>query len=61
MLVIAGAAPQEDAPAFTLDLAVALARDLVNDGNSASAAAKEAAAQTGFSKGEIYKRLVEEE
>lgn len=60
VLVVGGAAPKEEAPAFTLDLAVALARDLVNDGNSTSAAAKEAAAQTGFSKGEIYKRLVED-
>ncbi len=61
VLVVAGAPAQTDEPAFTLELAVALARDLVSDGNSASAAAREAAAQTGFSKGEIYKRLVEEE
>ena len=60
VLVVAGAPAQTDEPAFTLDLAVALARDLVSDGNSASSAAREAAAQTGFPKGEIYKRLVED-
>ena len=60
VLVVAGAVPVEDEPEFTLEVAVSLARDLIGDGSSASAAAKEAAAQTGFSKGEIYKRLVEE-
>ena len=60
VLVVAGAVPVEHEPELTLEVAVSLARDLIGDGSSASAAAKEAAAQTGFSKGEIYKRLVEE-
>ena len=59
VLVLAGADPADavqDAP--TLDEAVAAAERLMADGMAPSAAAKQAAAGTPFSKGEIYKELV---
>lgn len=43
---------------YTFETAVELARSYVSDGNSASTAAKMAAAETGFKKGEIYKSLL---
>ena len=59
VLVLAGADPADavqDAP--TLAEAVAAAERLMADGMAPSAAAKQAAAGTPFSKGEIYKGLV---
>lgn len=59
VLVLAGADPADavqDAP--TLEEAVAAAERLMADGMAPSAAAKQAAAGTPFSKGEIYKELV---
>ena len=59
VLVLAGADPADtvqDAP--TLEEAVAAAERLMADGMAPSAAAKQAAAGTPFSKGEIYKALV---
>ena len=59
VLVLAGADPADaaqDAP--TLDEAVAAAERLMADGMAPSAAAKQAAAGTPFSKGEIYRALV---
>lgn len=60
VLVIEGA-PQstQDMDRLTLDQAVELARSLMDEGQSASFAAKEAAARTGHKKGEIYKLLFE--
>ena len=59
VLVLAGADPADtvqDAP--TLEEAVAAAERLMADGMAPSAAAKQAAAGTPFSKGEIYKEIV---
>ena len=59
VLVLAGADPADavqDAP--TLEEAVAAAERLMADGMAPSAAAKQAAAGTPFSKGEIYRALV---
>ena len=59
VLVLAGADPADtvqDAP--TLEEAVAAAERLMADGMAPSAAAKQAAAGTSFSKGEIYRALV---
>lgn len=59
-VVIVGGAPQVKQTAFTAEQAVALARDYVAEGMSASAAAKAAAAETDVKKSEIYRLLVEE-
>ena len=60
VLVLAGADPaqlaEEAAP--TLEEAVAAARTLQAGGMPPSAAAKQAAAGTPFSKGQIYKELI---
>ena len=44
---------------MTPEEALALAKRLVKEGMSASAAAKEAAAASGLKKGEIYKALIQ--
>ncbi|MBR7092355.1 MAG: 16S rRNA (cytidine(1402)-2'-O)-methyltransferase [Clostridia bacterium] len=59
VLIVGGAepaAPEET----TLDTAVERARTLRAGGMSASAAARQAAADTGWPRGEIYKRMLEE-
>ena len=43
---------------YTFEAAVELARSYVKEGNSASSAAKMAAGETGFKKGDIYKQLM---
>ena len=59
VLVLAGADPADTAQDVpTLAEAVAAAERLMADGMAPSAAAKQAAAGTPFSKGEIYKALV---
>jgi len=58
VLVIAGA-PQKEQTQFTLEDGVAMAKDLMANGLSASDAAKQAAAETGFKKGEIYKAILQ--
>ena len=58
VLVVAGAEPTEEEQ-DTLESAVQLARRLMDGGISASAAAKEAAKLTGFKKGEIYRKLLD--
>ena len=59
VLVLAGAEPAaEEAEAPTLGDAVAAARTLMEGGTPPSAAAKQAAAGTPYSKGEIYRQLV---
>lgn len=57
VLVLEGAAepPSEE---WTLDRAVAAARERMGEGAKATDAAKEAARRSGFSKPEIYQRLV---
>ncbi len=57
VLIIRGKEPQEQEE-ITLDSAVALAKNRMANGLSASSAAKEAAAITGLKKGEIYKALI---
>lgn len=59
-VLILGGAKEEEAPEYTPLQAVKIARGLMEDGCSASSAAKEAAAATGIRKGEIYKLLIEE-
>lgn len=59
VLVLAGAeAPAREEEAPTLEDAVAAARTLMEGGTPPSAAAKQAAAGTPYSKGEIYRQLV---
>ncbi|MGI6269025.1 MAG: 16S rRNA (cytidine(1402)-2'-O)-methyltransferase [Candidatus Howiella sp.] len=57
-VLIVGGAPEEEKPSHTLEEAVAYAAGLRDDGLSAAAAAKEAAALFGFKRGEIYKAIV---
>ena len=60
VLVLAGADPADTEPdaAPTLEEVVAAARALQAGGMSPAAAAKQAAAGTGFSKGEVYKAML---
>lgn len=60
VLIVNGASP-EAAEAMTVEQAVAYAKDLVESGESKSNAAKIAAKESGFKKGEIYRLLIEEE
>lgn len=60
VLIVGGAAPEE-AQAMTVEQAVSYAKDLVESGESKSNAAKIAAKESGFKKGEIYKLLIEED
>lgn len=57
VLCIAGR--EEEKETYTIEDAAAIADRLLASGESASAAAKEAAAVTGLKKGEIYKFLIE--
>lgn len=60
VLIIEGALPAETTPA-TPEQAAALARLFIQEGLSASNAAKKAAAETGVKKGDIYRLLIQEE
>ena len=60
VLVIEGAKPAEDAP-MTVEDGVALATELMEQGLSLSDAAKQAAAESGLKKGDIYRLLVQAE
>ena len=51
---------QAPAAALTLEQAVEKARDLMEEGLSSSAAAKEAAKGTAFAKNQIYKQLIQD-
>lgn len=57
VLIIEGA--KEKKVSYTLDDAVALAKKLMQNGLSASAAAKESATVTGIKKSEIYKLMLD--
>lgn len=57
VLVLEGA-KAEEAEEYTLEAAVALAKKLVESGEKATNAAKEAASITGFKKNEIYRELL---
>ena len=56
VLVVEGAPQAEEAP-MTLEDAAEAARRFVEEGMSASEAAKKAAAASGFKKGDIYRLL----
>ncbi len=58
VLIVDGYDPSEEAAEYTLEDAVALAKKYMEEGNPASSAAKTAAADTGFRKGDIYKSLI---
>ena len=57
VLVLAGAS--EEKTEYTLEEAVEMARQRINGGLKATDAAKEAARMTGYSKPEIYQRLIQ--
>ena len=59
VLILSGRTPAKD-PESTPEDAYELAKTLMKQGESASAAAKEAALRTGYKKGDIYKRLTAE-
>lgn len=59
VLVVEGAKPEETEE-MTLEQAVELARDLMEQGYSASEAAKEAAKASSLKKGELYRKLMEQ-
>lgn len=56
VLIVEGA--KEELASYTLDDAVELAKKLIDNGLSASAAAKESAATTGIKKSDIYKQML---
>lgn len=56
VLVVEGA-PAPEKTEFTLEDAVEIAAALIEEGSSASEAAKKAAAETGLKKGEIYRAV----
>jgi len=58
VLVIEGA-PAPEHTEFSLQDGVAMAKDLMESGLSASESAKQAAADTGFKKGDIYKAILQ--
>ncbi len=57
VLIIEGYDDSNDSE-YTFEAAVELAKSYVKEGNSTSTAAKMAAADTGFKKGELYKSLL---
>ncbi len=57
LVMAGGGAAPEEGEELTLEDAVALARRLMDEGQSASSAAKAAAAKSPFGKGEIYRLL----
>jgi 16S rRNA (cytidine1402-2'-O)-methyltransferase len=59
VIVVEGAAPVAETPA-TPEEAATLARQFVEEGLSASDAARKAAAQTGVKKGDVYRLLTKE-
>ena len=58
VLIIEGYDDSADLTKYTLEDAVNLAKNYMKEGNPASMAAKSAAADTGFKKGDIYKLLI---
>lgn len=57
VLVLEGCAEESESEDFSLDDAVKIAKGLIEEGNSVSESAKQAAKATGFKKNEIYKNL----
>ena len=60
VLIIAGKPDEQEDIAYTLEDAVNSAQNYMEEGMSASNAAKAAALDTGIKKGDIYKRLISE-
>ncbi len=58
-VLIVGGCPKEEETPLSLEEAATLAKKRVEAGQRAADAAKAVAKQTGFSKGEIYKKLLE--
>ena len=58
VLIVAGAEKGDIKEGYTLEDAVNMAKSLMNDGLSASSAAKQAAAHTGIKRNEIYPLLI---
>lgn len=58
VLIVEGYNSEQDDTEYTLEEAVKIAENYLKEGLSASAAAKEASADTGLKKGDIYKMLV---
>lgn len=58
VLVLEGAAEDTDKEEFTIEEAAALAQRFIEEGNSTSDSAKQAAKISGFKKNEIYKLLM---
>ena len=57
VLIVEGK-PEDEAEEITLEDAINIAKNLINDGLSKNEAAKEAAKQTGIKKSDIYKSLI---
>ena len=57
VLIVSGCRPESLREEYTLEDAVKMAKDYMSDGLSASSAAKNAAAETGIRKSEIYSHL----
>ena len=58
VLVLEGKPLSEGTPEYTLEDAVSIARELIESGERATDAAKEAAKITGLKKNEIYRELI---
>lgn len=56
VIIVSGA--KQETSTLTLEDAIKLAKDYVNQGSSPTAAAKAAALESGFRKGDIYKALI---
>lgn len=61
VLVLEGEQIEKDEMRDPMEEAVSIAKELIEKGKPASMAAKEAAKLTGQTKGEVYKRLLEED
>ncbi len=57
VLVVSGYEKTEENKVYTIEEAVKIANEYIRDGNSASAAAKMAAADTGLRKNDIYRQI----
>ena len=60
VLIVEGFDPDTESSAYTLEDAVEMAKNYMKEGSPASLAAKTAAVDTGFKKGDIYKLLINE-
>lgn len=61
IVLIIGGAPEQEKEVLSLEQAAEYAKELVNGGESKSDAAKIAAKEFGYKKGDIYKLLLEED